>query len=109
MVSVGEVGTVTCQPAGTHCSNFSLFCSIRTRTPSDNSAAPDVGVVVSDFCGVKSIHCSAYGRVLSTTSCQSAQPVVSGLLMSILPDDFPFLRERSSYEIAPSLATNRLR
>src|SRR5204863_4218709 len=94
MVSLGEVGTVTCQPAGTHCSNVSPFCSIRTRTPSGNSVGTaDVDAVDSGFCGAKSIHCSACGRVLSTTSCQSAQPVASGLLMSILPDDLPFLRE----------------
>src|SRR5256885_17205382 len=109
MVSFGEVGTVTCQPAGTHCSNVSPFCSILTRTPSGNSAVPDVDVAVSDFAGKKSIHCSACGKVLSTMSCQSAQPVVSGLLMSILPDDFLFLRERSPHEIPPFPSTTLFR
>src|SRR5207249_7696169 len=108
MVSLGKVGTVTCQPAGTHCSSVSPFCSTRIRTPSGNSAAPADVDVVSDFAGLKSIHCSAWGIALSITSCQSAQPVVSGLLMSILPDDFPLLREKSSYEIALSFATKRV-
>src|SRR5712691_1916075 len=99
MVLFGEVGTVTCQPAGIHCSKVSPFCRTRTRRPSGKSAAADDGDVVSDFAGVKSIHCSACGITLSTLSCQSAQPVMSPAaagLMSILPLDLPALRDTNS-------------
>src|SRR6266571_1445336 len=59
MVSLGEVGTVISRPAGTHCSNFSLLCSRRTRTPSGKFAAAGGVDVFSAFTGVKSIHCPA--------------------------------------------------
>src|ERR1700730_15209094 len=95
IVCCGDVGTVICQPAGTHCSNFSPLCSRRTRTPSGKSLAGDVDLA-SDFAGAKSIHCSACGIILSTTNCQSAQPVVSGLFKSILPAESPVLRDFNS-------------
>src|SRR4030081_1634359 len=95
IVCCGEVGTVICQPAGTHCSNVSPRCSTRTRTPSGNSLAAIVDLA-SVGAGLKSIHCSACGIILSTTNCQSAQPVVSGLFNSILPVELPALRETRS-------------
>src|ERR1700736_471592 len=107
IVCCGDVGTVICQPAGTHCSNFSLLCSTRTRTPSGNSF--DVDVDLDSLTGLKSIHGSACGMTLSTTSCQSAQPVVNGLFISILPVEVPLLRETSSYVIAPSSAMKSAR
>src|SRR5438132_1039654 len=53
------------------------------QTPSGKSATAGV---FSDFAGAKSIHCSACGITLSMFNCQSAQPVVSGLLTKIFRD-----------------------
>jgi len=58
--------------------------------------AVDADVDLDSLTGLKSIHGSACGMTLSTTSCQSAQPVGSGLFNSISPLDLPFFRETSS-------------